>query len=80
VHNLQCFLYDVGKPIGGKLGMKGVVFDFAKIHFAQTVTEYPLCWFACISYQTHLKKGKNGESEEARMQYIKECFFHFYWY
>jgi hypothetical protein len=58
VFNLQCFLYDVGKPIGGKLGMKSLVFDFVKNRFASTVTEYSLCWFACISYLTHPKKGR----------------------
>jgi hypothetical protein len=30
VFNLQGFLYDVRKPIGGKLGMKSLVFDFIK--------------------------------------------------
>jgi hypothetical protein len=56
VFNLQYFLYDVGKPIGGKLRMKSLVFGFVKNHFASTITEYPLCLFVCISYLTHLKK------------------------
>jgi hypothetical protein len=78
--NLQCFLYDVGKQIGGKLGMKSLVFDFVKNHFASIITEYTLCWFACISYLTHPKKGKNGENQYTRMKCAKECFFHFYDY
>jgi hypothetical protein len=48
VFNLQCFLYDVGKPISGKLGMKSLVFDFVKNHFASNISEYPLCLFAGI--------------------------------
>jgi hypothetical protein len=39
--NLQDFLYDVGKPIGGKLGMKSLIFDYVKNHFVSTITEYP---------------------------------------
>jgi hypothetical protein len=58
VFNLQCFFYDVGKPIGGKLGMKSLVFDFIKNHFTLIITEYPLCWFECKSYLTNLKKVK----------------------
>jgi hypothetical protein len=80
VFNFQYFLYDFGKPIGGKLGMKSLVFDFVKKHFASTVTEYPLCWFACISYLTHPKKGKNSEEEKAKIAFAKDCFFHFYGY
>jgi hypothetical protein len=71
VFNLQCFLYGVGKQIGGKLGMKSLVFDFVNNRFASTITEYPLCWFGCISYLTNPKKGKNGENEKTRMQYTK---------
>jgi hypothetical protein len=51
-----------------------------KNHFASTVTEYPLCWFACISYLTHPKKGKGGENEKTRLHLAKDCFFHFYGY
>jgi hypothetical protein len=80
VFNLQCFLYDVKKPIGGKLGMKSLVFDFVKNHFASTITEYPLCWFACIFYLTKPKKGKNGENENIRLYLAKQCFYHFYSY
>jgi hypothetical protein len=80
VFNLQCFLYDVGKPIGGNLGMKSVVFDFVKNHFASTITEYTLCRFACISYLTNPKRGKNCENKKTRIQYTRECFFHFYGY
>jgi hypothetical protein len=80
VYNLQCFLYDVGKPIGGKQGMKSIVFDMVNNHFACIVTEYPLCWFACISYLTNPKNGKNGENESLRLSFPKECFFKFYWY
>jgi hypothetical protein len=43
VFNLQCFLYDVGKQIGGKLGMKSLVFDFVENRFASTIAEYSLC-------------------------------------
>jgi hypothetical protein len=75
-----CFLYRVGKPIGGKLGIKSLVFDFVKNHFASTVTEYPLCWFTCISYLTNPKRRENGENDKTRMQYTRECFFHFYGY
>jgi hypothetical protein len=75
VFNLQCFLYDVGKPIGGKLGMKSFVFDFVKNHFASTVTEYPLCWFACISYLTNPKKCKNGEAEKQEWALLKIVSF-----
>jgi hypothetical protein len=58
VYNLQCFLYDVGKPIGGKQGMKSIVFDLVNNHFAYNLTEYPLCLFACISYLTNPKREK----------------------
>jgi hypothetical protein len=68
VYNLHCFLYDVGKPIGRKLGMKSLVCDFVKNHFTFTIAEYPLCWFACISYLTNPIKTKNSENEK------KECF------
>jgi hypothetical protein len=78
--NLQCFLDDVGKQIGGKLRMKSLVFDFVKNHFESTITEYPLCLFVCISYLINPKRGKNGENKKTRMQYTKECFFNFYSY
>jgi hypothetical protein len=56
VFNLQCFLYDLGKSIGEKLGMKNILFDFVKNRLASTVTEYPLCWYTCISYVSNSKK------------------------
>jgi hypothetical protein len=31
--NLHCFLYDVSKPIGGKQGMKNIVFDMVNNSF-----------------------------------------------
>jgi hypothetical protein len=42
VFNLQCFLYDVWKQIGGKLGMKNLIFDFVENRFVSTstITEY----------------------------------------
>jgi hypothetical protein len=80
VYNLQCFLYDVGKPICGKLGMKTVLFNMVNNHFVCTVTENPLCWFACISYLTNPKNGKNRENERTRLSFAKECFFKFYGY
>jgi hypothetical protein len=43
IYNLQCFLYDVGKPIGGKQGMKSIVYDMVNNNYASTITEYPLC-------------------------------------
>jgi hypothetical protein len=30
VYNLQCYLYSVGKPIGGKQGEKSLIYDFIK--------------------------------------------------
>jgi hypothetical protein len=60
--------------------MKSLVFDFIKNIFAFTITEYPLCWFACISYLTNPKRGKHDENEKTRMHFTKECFFHFYGY
>jgi hypothetical protein len=73
-------LYDVGKPIGGKQGMKSIVFDMVNNRFVCTATEYPLCWFACISYLTNPKYRKNGENEKTRLFFAKECFFKFYGY
>jgi hypothetical protein len=29
-YNLQCYLYNVGKPIGGKQGEKRLIYDFVK--------------------------------------------------
>jgi hypothetical protein len=80
VYNLRYFLYDVWKAIGGKLGMKSLIFDFVKNHFASTITEYHLCLFACISYLTNPKKCKGGENEKTRMHFTRECFYHFYSY
>jgi hypothetical protein len=60
--------------------MKSLVFDFVKNHFAPTVTEYPLCWFACIYYLTNPKKCKGSENEKTRLHFTRECFFHFYGY
>jgi hypothetical protein len=80
IYNLQCFLYDVGKPSGGKQGMKSIVFDMVNNRFACTVAEYPLCWFGCISYLTNQKNGRNGENERTRLSFAKECFFKFYGY
>jgi hypothetical protein len=78
VFNLHCFLYDIGKPTSGKLGMKSLVFDFVKNRFASTITVDELCWFTCISYLINPKRGKNCENEKARIQYTKEYFFQFY--
>jgi hypothetical protein len=78
--NLQRFLYDVGKPISGKQGMKNIVFDIMNNNYAYTVTEYLFCWFACISYLTNLKNGRNGDNESTRLSFPKECFFKFYGY
>jgi hypothetical protein len=60
VFNLQCFLFNVGKPIGGKQGMKSLVFDFVKNCFASTITEYPLCWcfFNFYGYQNLSEEEK----------------------
>jgi hypothetical protein len=77
VFNLQCFLYDVGKLISGKLGMKNLVFDFVKNHFTSTITDYQFCCFACISYLTNPKRCKNGENENTRKYLAREGFFHF---
>jgi hypothetical protein len=30
VYNLHCYLYNVGKPIGGKQGEKSLLHDFVK--------------------------------------------------
>jgi hypothetical protein len=38
VYNLQCFLYDVGKPIGGKEGMNSIVFDVVNNNYKCTAT------------------------------------------
>jgi hypothetical protein len=68
------------KLFSGKLGIKNLVFDFVKNKFASTITEFPLCWFACISYLTNPKKGKNGENQHTRMHFTRECFLNFYCY
>jgi hypothetical protein len=38
-YNIQCFLYDVGKPIGGKQGMKSIVIhpQLLSIHFVSSI-------------------------------------------
>jgi hypothetical protein len=53
---------------------------FFKTSFASTITEYHLCWFACISFLTNPKRGKNGENDKTKMQYTRECVFDFYGY
>jgi hypothetical protein len=69
--NLQCFLYDVGKPIDRKLGMKSLVFDFVKNRFPSTITEYPLCWFACICYLTNPKEVKTVKTKKQECNTLK---------
>jgi hypothetical protein len=80
MYNLQYFLNDLGKPIGRKVGIKILAFDFVKNSFASTITDYQLCWFGCICYLTNPKRSRNSENEGTRMYLAKQCFFHFYDY
>jgi hypothetical protein len=78
VYNLQCYMYNVGKPIGGKQGEKSLIYDFIKNKYAYAIDDSTLCWFGCISYL--IEPPKKGESVNMRMTKARECFYDFYDY
>jgi hypothetical protein len=78
VYNLQHYLYNVGKPIGGKQGEKSLIYDFVKNKYAYSIDVSALCWIGCISYLIEPPKLK--ESAHESIAKAKQCFYDFYGY
>jgi hypothetical protein len=78
VYNLQCYLYNVGKPIGGKQGEKSLLHDFVKNLYGYSTDDSALCWFGCISFLINPPKLK--ESVHEKIAKARQCFHDFYCY
>jgi hypothetical protein len=78
VYNLQCYLYNVGKPIGGKQGEKSLLHDFVKNWYAYSINDSVLCWLGCISFLIDPPKLKEFVHE--RIAKARQCFYDFYGY